>query len=207
MTVGTPNNHAPTLGSNDNSVPDTTSEDNKSHDGVGGTTVVVGVDDNLTLDFGFTPSVKIGSLVWVETDGDGDATNGSPTPVPGAIVVAVSKTTGMAYSAVTDSNGTYGIDVPINDEYVITITPPPGFAPTANLGGGSIPLNDTSSDNRSHLNGTSIVVGTNDNLAIDFGFVTAPVATGIPVSPRWMMFMLVLGLFLFAFRSGVLRRS
>lgn len=206
VTVATPTNHVPTLGSSDNSVPDTTSENNNPHDGEGGTTVVVGTEDNLTLDFGFTPSVKIGSLVWVETDGDGDSTNGTPTPIPGATVTATSDTTGQIFTMVTNASGIYSIDVPMNATYTITITPPLGFVPTANLGGGNIPNNNTSTDNQSHLDGVKVTVTTIDNLAVDFGFMNAP-PTEIPVSPRWMMFMLMLGLFLFAFRSGVLRRS
>ncbi len=163
---------------------------------------------NMTVDFGFVPTVVIGSRVWIETDGDGDASNGAPTPVVGSIVTATSTTTGLTYTDTTDGAGNYGIDVPINDTYTVTITPPPGHAPTTQLGGGNIPLNDTTGDDQSHDGtGTTVVVETTDNLSVDFGFVIAPPATDIPVSPKWALLMLMLGLLLFSFRSGGLRRS
>ena len=44
---------------------DPNSGDNQNHDS-GGAVVVVGTEDNLTIDFAFTPqTVEIGNYVWI----------------------------------------------------------------------------------------------------------------------------------------------
>ena len=174
VTVATPAGNIPTQGSTDNSVPDTTAENNKSHDGVGGTTVVVTTVDNLTLDFGFTPppagTVQIGDLVWIEDDNDGDSTSGNITPVVGVVVIATASD-GTIYTDTTDASGNYLIDVPQNDTYVVTVGTPAGTVATLGSDDDSVP-DTTAENNKSHDGaGTTVVVETEDNLTLDFGFV------------------------------------
>ena len=71
--VDTPQDTVPSKGSDDNSVDDTTSENDLTHDG-NGTTVTVGDVDNLTVDFGFTDVGNISGNVSKDTtkDGNGD---------------------------------------------------------------------------------------------------------------------------------------
>ncbi|MCK5920745.1 MAG: hypothetical protein KAG66_07370, partial [Methylococcales bacterium] len=178
ITVATPTGFVPTDGSTDNSVPNTTAENNKTHDGTG-TTVVIGITDNLTLDFGFTPppaqTVKIGDLVWIEDDNDGDATTGTITHPPVGTIVTAIGSDGTTYTGTTDANGRYEIIVPENDTYTVTVATPTSVIPT--LGSDDAEISDTTTENnQSHDgNGTQVIVGTEDNLTVDFGFTPPPV--------------------------------
>jgi hypothetical protein len=68
--VDTPENTTPSAGSDDNSVDDVTSENDKTHDGKG-TTLTVGASDNLTVDFGFANEGSWSGNVSEDTNGDG----------------------------------------------------------------------------------------------------------------------------------------
>ena len=72
ITVVTPDGAVPTVGSDDSDITDTTSENNKSHNG-SGTTVTVGIVDNMTLDFGFykEQTAAIGNLFWIDNNANG----------------------------------------------------------------------------------------------------------------------------------------
>jgi len=114
-------------------------------------------------------SVQIGNLVWIENDNDGDATTGKVTPVIGATVIATDSS-GKTYRAVTDANGYYLITVPSNDTYIVTIKTPSGHVPTGDTIDNTV-TDTTSEDNHSHDGkGTSVLMGTVDNLTVDFGF-------------------------------------
>ncbi len=212
VTVATPTGNVPTLGSNDNSVPDATSENNKTHDGLGGTSVVVVTEDNLTLDFGFTPSVKIGSLIWYEDDNDGDATTGTVTYPPAGVVVTARAADGSIYTGVTGANGSYSIDVPINGTYTVTIPPPSGYSPTSGSGDSGVP-GDNSEDNQSHNgSGTTVTVGTTDNLTVDFGFINnsllpPPSNEPIPTLSEWALMLLMMMLGFIGYRQGLVRKK
>jgi len=174
VTVATPAGNVPTVGSTDNNITDTTSENNTSHDGTG-TSVTVGTVDNLTVDFGFTPpppaNVKIGDLVWIEDDNDGDPTTGTITyPAVGTVVTATASDGTTTFTGMTDANGNYLIDVPANDTYTVTVATPAGNVPT--VGSTDNNITDTTSENNTSHDGTgtSVTVGTVDNLTVDFGF-------------------------------------
>ena len=209
VTVGTPTGTVATLGSDDNSVPDTTSENNSSHDGAG-TTVVVTTEDNLTLDFGFVPSVKIGSLIWYEDDNDGDATTGTVTYPPAGVVVTARAADGSTYTGVTGENGSYSIDVPVNGSYTVTIPPPAGFSPTAGSDDNGVP-GDNSEDNLTHNgSGTTVTVGTEDNLTVDFGFINnsllpPPSNEPIPTLSEWALMLLMMMLGFVGYRESLAR--
>jgi hypothetical protein len=172
--VDTPANTLPAEGSDDNRVEDTVSEENKTHDG-SGTTVVVGTKDNMTVDFGFTPpvvpNVHIGDLVWIEDDNDGDAATGTITYPPVGTEVTATAPDGTVYTGTTDANGHYDIEVPANDTYTVTIATPEGSLPTKGSDDKSVP-DDNSENSISHDGaGTTVVVGTTDNMTVDFGFI------------------------------------
>ena len=117
---------------------------------------------NWHVDFAFYNLVQIGNRLWIESDNDGDATTGTVTPVAGQVVTATSST-GQVYTATTDANGLYTITVPANDTYTVKTGTPAGTVPSVFTG--------TPGDNQSHTpTGTPVIVGTTDNLTIDFGF-------------------------------------
>ncbi|MEE9327855.1 MAG: IPTL-CTERM sorting domain-containing protein, partial [Cocleimonas sp.] len=208
----TPAGVVPTAGSTDSDVgTDTSGENNKTHNGAG-TTVTVETTDNLTLDFGFVPSVKIGSLIWYEDDNDGDATTGTVTYPPAGVVVTARAADGSIYTGITGANGSYSIDVPINGTYTVTIPPPTGFSPTAGSGDNGVP-SDNSEDNKSHNgSGTTVTVGTTDNLTVDFGFINnsllpPPSNEPIPTLSEWALLLLMMILGLIGYRQGLVRKS
>jgi hypothetical protein len=123
------------------------------------------------LNFGITPSVKIGDLVWIEDDNDGDPTTGTITYPPVGTVVTATDANGNTYTGVTDANGNYNIEVPASATYKVTVGQPAGTSPT--LGSTDSSITDaTSENNKSHNHtGTTVQVGTVDNLTVDFGFV------------------------------------
>jgi len=171
--VAQPTGTVPTLGSTDSSITDVTSENNKPHNNAG-TTVSVASIDNLTVDFGFTlpsvPNVHIGDTIWIEDDKDGNPTTGTITyPAVGTVVTATAAD-GTVYTGVTDATGHYDIEVAANTTYVVTVTTPTGTIPTKGSADNSVP-NDDSENNHSHNGaGTTVVVGTTDNMTLDFGF-------------------------------------
>ncbi|MCH9740766.1 MAG: hypothetical protein K0U38_08010 [Epsilonproteobacteria bacterium] len=176
-----PANHtiSPTTGANDTSNSDA---NNSAH--IGGINLTA---NNMDEDMGIyptiivgTPTVNIGNRVWIESDNDGDATTGVVTPLTG-ITVTARASDGTTYSSVTDNNGTYLITVPQNDTYIVTISTPSGYTPTANSDDNNI-SDTTTEENLSHNgNGTTVTVGTVDNLSVDFGFRIIPNTT--PPSP------------------------
>lgn len=208
--MATPVGHTPTKGSNDNKVADTSSENDKSHDGKGGTEVIVTTEDNLTLDFGFTPSVRIGSLIWYEDDNDGDSTTGTVTFPPAGLVVTATAEDGTKYTGVTGNKGSYFIEVPINGDYIVTIPPPEGYVPTRGSDDDSVP-DDASEDDRSHNGaGTKVSVGTEDNLTLDFGFIRGAFLPpghqeAIPTLSEWALMMLMLLLGFVGYRQAIVR--
>jgi hypothetical protein len=131
----------------------------------------------MTLDFGFTPSVKIGNRIWIEDDNDGDATTGNITVPPAGTVVTATATDGTTYTGTTDANGYYGIDVPENDTYKVTVD----IGKVATAGSDDATAGE---DNRSHNGfgeGTTVVVGTEDDMTLDFGFTPQSSLTGSTV--------------------------
>ena len=128
---------------------------------------VVGTDVP-ELNFGISPSVKIGDKVWIEDDNDGDATTGTVTPVVGTTVTA--NCGGVPYTAVTDAAGLYGIEVPQNSTCIVSLPAPQGRS--AAQGSDDADVSDTTSENDKTHNpeGTTVTVGTTDNMTLDFGF-------------------------------------
>ena len=84
---------------------------------------------------------------------------------------------GTSYTGTTDANGHYLIQVPANDTYSVQIETLPGTAPTAGSEDATA-SSDGSEDNRSHNgSGTTVVIGTSDNLTLDFGFTESVTAS------------------------------
>jgi len=109
--------------------------------------------------------VELGNRLWIESDGDGNASTGTVTPVANQIVTATSST-GVVYTTTTDAGGYYTITVPANDTYTVTTGTPAGTAPSAVLSTDGTGANDTN-----HINtGTPVVMTTTNNYSIDFGF-------------------------------------
>ncbi len=136
--------------------------------GDGSISVDVAGTDVPELNFGISPSVKIGDKVWIEDDNDGDATTGTVTPVVGTTVTA--NCGGVPYMAVTNAAGLYGIEVPQNSTCTVSLPAPQGRS--ASQGSDDADVSDTTSENDKTHNpeGTTVTVGTTDNMTLDFGF-------------------------------------
>ena len=103
----------------------TAATNDQSH--TNGLSITVATDNNLNLDFALRlPPVDIGNRIWYENDGDGDASNGSPTPASGLVVTATASD-GSVYTATTDVNGQYTLTVPANATYTVTVGTPDGY--------------------------------------------------------------------------------
>jgi hypothetical protein len=140
--------------------------------------VSVGTVDVPELNFGISPSVKIGDLVWIEDDNDGNPATGTVThPTAGTVVTATAPNS-IVYTGTTDANGKYVIEVPANASYAVKVAQPTGTVPTVGSTDSSI-TDTTSENNKSHNNtGTTVAVASTDNLTVDFGFTT-PQTTAI----------------------------
>jgi hypothetical protein len=163
----------------------------------------------MTVDFGFVPTVQIGSLIWFEDDNDGNATTGIITYPPAGALITATAPDGTSYTDTTDEFGNYGIEVPINQTYRVKITPPAGYDPT----NGSNDNTADDSDNLSHDgSGTDVTVGTSDNLTVDFGFIPAaapPPSTNepIPTLSEWSLMLLMMMLGFIGYRQGFIRKQ
>ncbi len=186
ISVALPEGYIPTAvdaaGSNDQN-------DSDAHDGVAATPVQGRTDttalDPVTTepviasyDFGIIAVVEIGNRIWFEADGDGDGTNGSPTPASGLTVTAVDGNDN-SFTAVTDANGLYTITVPASATYTVTVPTPSGYDPSTILVAGTDNNPATDDDMNHDSDGAVVVVGTVDNLTIDFAFTPATLTYGI----------------------------
>jgi len=135
--------------------------------------VHVGTTDVDEINFAITPMVKIGDRLWIEDDNDGIYEEGE-TPVKGAQVTAVCGE--KRFSAVTDENGLYTIEVPANIGECVVSTPTPAHTGPAKGSTDNTASADTyeAENNHSHDNsGTTVTVGLDDVLSVDFGFARA----------------------------------
>ncbi len=127
---------------------------------------IVGSDDadnanenngNMTVDFGFTPAVSIGSLIWNDQNNNGLQDAGEQ-PLPGAVVTLLdgsgNPVSGVA-SQTTGSDGLYYFgNLPAGD-YRIQVTPPAGYSPSTVQNGAD--NDDTAND--SNIAGPGGVAG------------------------------------------------
>jgi len=109
VSLATPNNKIPTLGSIGNDdVPADNSENNTSHDPQG-TTVDIGIVDNLTLDFGFVVAPN---------------PTPTPTPTPTPVPAPVAPTSPVAPVVNVVGNGNSTLDVLGSGDQLISFTQP-----------------------------------------------------------------------------------
>jgi hypothetical protein len=120
--------------------------------------------------------VKIGDLVWIEDDNDGNPATGLISYPPAGTVLKAVQSDGTVVTAKTDADGHYEMWVDENDTYMVTVEGLSYLTPTA--GSGDSAINDAvSEDNHSHNpNGTTVSVGTVDNMTVDFGYKSADFA-------------------------------
>ena len=124
-------------------------------------------ENNHGLDIGFVQSVKLGNYTWFETDDNGDATDNA-TPLSNTLIT-VEGPNGMVYTTTTNADGLYLVCVAANTKYTVTAQPAIAVLPSGTL----IPVdNDPNTNNNlSHDPfGTMVMIGTEDNMTIDFGF-------------------------------------
>jgi hypothetical protein len=149
--------------------------------------VTMGTQNKTEVNFGVgTPAttVKIGSRIWIEDDNDGDASTGKITKPEAGLVVTATAADGTKYTGKTDANGDYSIDVPANSTYTVTAEAPKGTCPSEGCDDSYKQDNDvtdtTTENDKSHdsAKGTSVTVGTEDNMTVDFGFCPITVVTG-----------------------------
>ncbi|NQU29900.1 MAG: sortase, partial [Anaerolineae bacterium] len=90
---------------------------------------------NLSVDFGFRPTVSIGSIVWSDINLDGLQTAGEPG-IAGVTVTLYDVSTGNPVSGVspqtTGADGLYYFGDLFEDDYYVQIAMPAGYTPTIN---------------------------------------------------------------------------
>jgi hypothetical protein len=139
-------------------------------------------DSDPTLDFGFVkPKVSVGNYVWLDTNRDGIQDNGE-AGIAG-VVLTIKKADGSAVTNVydqpvttttTNANGQYVFpDLPLG-QYVVTVTPPPGFLPTL-AGAGTNAAKDSSTTTAMSIN---LTTNGDSDPTLDFGFVKPKVSVG-----------------------------
>ncbi|MEV4423430.1 SdrD B-like domain-containing protein [Patulibacter sp. NPDC049589] len=147
-------------------------------------------DTDPTLDFGFSPAVAVGDVVWRDQDGDGLQSPGEPG-VPGVVLTLTGPDGGPVTDALgrvvppttTDGRGRYGFGIlpPLRAgrHYAVHVDGAQpalaGLLPTAS-GVGADPRKDSSTG--SAVSGDLTASGDAD-LTLDFGF--APVALPAPL--------------------------
>ena len=110
-----------------------------------------------------TDPAIIGDHIWIDNGTPNGIYEVSDSPASG-IVVTATATGGAVYTGTTDATGAYSISVPLNDTYVVTY----GVPPTLSISANPISNTDSSTNNKNHTNGVSVVITTSNNLNIDF---------------------------------------
>ena len=147
--------------------------------------VALGVGQNfLDADFGYVPQVlappKLGDFVWLDTDADGVQDAGEPG-IAGA-KITITNTTGGSFTATTDSNGLYELEV--------------------TAGTWTAKVDQTSVADGlviTTVSSYTVVITTEDFLDADFGF-----AEGIPVTGMTTGWFAVWGTLMFLFGAFLL---
>ena len=122
--------------------------------------------------YSLASQVKIGNLIWIEDDNDGNPATGTITYPPEGTVVIATSSSGKIYTGHTDTHGHYEIVVPVNDTYMVTVQVKGFVVPTA--GSDDSAVHDTvTEDNHTHNgDGTTVTVAIQDNMTVDFGYTT-----------------------------------
>ena len=172
------------------------------------------VNANSTVDCGMYRPVGLGSRIWIDLDGNGKQNNNEPG-VPKATVTLLNADGTPAKDVfgqdipaqTTDIDGKYFFGNLAEGKYIVKVTPPAGYEPTAAV---DDPNNDDSTDS----NGTTLTTGgilsnpidltwgaepVNDgdndpatNLTIDFGFKPSLGAAPIPTLSEWSLILMSL---------------
>jgi len=89
-------------------------------------------DDNgdMTIDFGFVPSVSLGSTLFYDNDDNG-MQDGTEIGVPGLVVELRDITGTVLLTDTTDSNGDYFFGDLLPGDYQVVVPTPPAQAPTS----------------------------------------------------------------------------
>jgi len=140
-------------------------------DGNADGTITVSVEEvNINdINFAITPTVKVGDRVWIEDDNDRNASTGTITPVVDA---EVTLTCGdEEQNTQTDDNGNYLFTLPVNiGECTVKVATPEDTIPTEGSNDNNVDDSTTENDLTHDGAGTTLTVGENDNLTVDFGF-------------------------------------
>ena len=146
----------------------------KNHDRTG-TTVVMTITDNLSIDFGFyTPppppqTVNLGNYVWFDSDGDGTQNEPSSQGRDG-ITVTLTYPNNATATTVTANGGYYTFtNLAPNQQYIVTFILPAGLVFTTPNQGNSAADSDAPSNGQVIVN-----LGTTDDYTIDAGLVEPP---------------------------------
>ncbi len=91
---------------------------------------------NLTIDFGLTPAVNLGNLVWLDADNNG-VVNGAEAGIDGVAVRLYTSTGTLVASTTTASGGLYGFANLSPGVYYVEITPPAGYCSSTGTPGSS----------------------------------------------------------------------
>ncbi len=123
---------------------------------------------NLDVDFGYTGTGSIGDAVWFDTDTDGShgpdeyGLEGISLTVTWLGIDGIVSTDDIVYTAVTGTDGTYGLSDLPSGIYEIAVD-------ASSLPTGMVPTHDADGVGTPHTAGLLLTAGEND-LAADFGY-------------------------------------
>jgi protocatechuate 3,4-dioxygenase beta subunit len=133
-------------------------------------------ESDLTLDVGFwLASVTVGDLVWFDLNNDG-IQDPDESGIEG-VTLTIARVDGdpvidllgrPVTTTITDADGRYRFDLLPPGAYQVTVTPPAGYGPTlAEVG------EDRSVDSSTRIATTGFLAAGEQDLSLDFGFVSA----------------------------------
>jgi hypothetical protein len=143
-------------------------------DNADGIIVVSVKDENIDeINFAITSTVKVGNLVWIEDDNDGNASTGNVTPVENH-TVTISCENGYEAETTTNSDGIYEFTLLSNTGECTVKTDTPSETSPADGSDDNDVDDTTSEENMTHdATGTTVNVNTKDHMTVDFGFISA----------------------------------
>ncbi len=158
-----------------------------------------------SYDFGFIQTVSVGNLVWIDLNSDGDVDPGEPGLAGATVslylddgVTPASDTSGQLVAPqVTGPDGGYLFSGLADGTYVVKVTPPAGFTPTAVAAQPDPDLDSTDDDSNGTGSGPAVQTppfsltqggetpgdedgdgSTYSDLTVDFGFEPDAVMVG-----------------------------
>ncbi|MCP4337105.1 MAG: hypothetical protein GY679_04650, partial [Mycoplasma sp.] len=135
-------------------------------------------DSNLTVDAGMyspTPPASLGDFVWLDSNENGIQDTGEPGISDVTVNLRDAATDKVLSTTVTDSSGYYGFTGLSPDDYVVEFELPEDYSFTGQ-DQGSDDSADSDADTTTGRTGTVTLSAGENNLTVDAGMITSPLA-------------------------------